>query len=477
MLTSHYARELAQLVAPVAPDMPRDARLRLVNHALADELQLPGHWWQTDNVTGLLCSPMSELSRHAVAQKYGGHQFGQWNPMLGDGRGVLLGEVTSASGKLHDLHLKGAGMTPYSRQGDGRAVLRSTLREYIGSEALHHLGIPSSRALCLFDSPQTVLRETAETAALMIRTAPSHIRFGHFEYYYNTGDTQALNALFDFVFTYHFSELKEAANPHQALLKAITLRTARMIALWQAYGYVHGVMNTDNMSIHGITFDYGPYAMLDNFVSNSVFNHSDLQGRYAFDQQPGVALWNLNALARAFSGHCTIDEIKAVLQMYEPTFMAQYQQIMMQRLGLDKPSEQTLSVLNAFMRMVADEQRDYTATLRKLSHADPTLSHSPLRDEFIDREGFDAWWQQYRALRQTQGNIQNSQQHMLNTNPVVIPRTYYLQQVIDDARQGDYTTAKAMIEAVSSPFSTKWENTRWAMPPTDDSQVSLSCSS
>ena len=312
---------------------------------------------------------------------------------------------------------------------------------------------------------------------MMIRTAPSHIRFGHFEYYYNTGDDQALNSLFDFVFTYHFSELKETANPHQALLKAITLRTARMIALWQAYGYVHGVMNTDNMSIHGITFDYGPYAMLDGFISNGVFNHSDPHGRYAFDQQPGVGLWNLNALARAFSGHCSVDEIKSVLQLYEPTFIAQYQQIMMQRLGLGAPTESTLGLLNNFMRIVADEQRDYTAIYRKLSHADLTAALSPLRDEFIDREVFDSWWQQYRKLRLDQGDVENSQQHMLAVNPVVIPRTHYLQQVINDAQQGNYTTARSLLEAVSSPFSEQWENTRWAMPPTDNSQVSLSCSS
>ena len=299
-LSHHYATDLSETVSAVTPQPLSDLTLCLTNTALAEQFNLPTDWFTDQGIIEQIFSEQGALGKQAVAQKYGGHQFGQWNPYLGDGRGLLLGEVTDDKGAQFDLHLKGAGQTPYSRHADGRAVLRSTLREYIGSEALHHLGIPSSRSLCMFTSNERVYRELPEPGAMMIRMAPSHLRFGHFEYYFHSKDYDILDKLMDFTLTRHFPDCASQAEPHKALLKAITLRTARMVALWQVHGFVHGVMNTDNMSIHGITFDYGPYAFMEQFKSDAVFNHSDHEGRYAFDRQPGIALWNLNALAYAF---------------------------------------------------------------------------------------------------------------------------------------------------------------------------------
>lgn len=475
-LTHLYATELSDTVTQIQPDIPGDLQLQLVNHSHAHELALPDVWWQDNALAQQLTDQEFALCRQSVAQKYGGHQFGHWNPMLGDGRGLLLGEVENRASQRIDLHLKGAGQTPYSRQGDGRAVLRSTLREYIGSEALFHLGIPTSRSLCLFDSQEMVLRETPETAAMMIRTAPSHIRFGHFEYYYYSGDSAALKRLFEHTFIHHFPDALSHNNPHQALLKAIVLRTARMIALWQAYGFVHGVMNTDNMSVHGITFDFGPYAFMDNFVSNAVFNHTDHQGRYAFDRQPGVALWNLNALAQAFSQYCDTEAIKQTLMLFEPTFISAYQQTMVSRLGFSNVDDRTLDLVNRFLTMLANQQRDYHQLFRKLSMMDLSQGQCPLRDDFVDRTEFDTWWQDYRALRQ-EGNTAAQAALMDSLNPVVVARTHHLQRAIDAAKLGDYRLAREFIEALQTPFDNKWADTLWASAPVDDAQVSLSCSS
>ncbi|RDV25513.1 YdiU family protein [Alteromonas aestuariivivens] len=473
-LSHHYAKHLPELVSPVRPSPLGGMRLALVNRELADEFSLPKQWWESDTLVRGLSNPDFELCRYAVAQKYGGHQFGQWNPYLGDGRGLLLGEITDLKGQPNDLHLKGAGPTPYSRHADGRAVLRSTLREYLGSEALHHLGIPSSRALCLFTSKQKVLREQPEPGAMMIRTAQSHIRFGHFEYFFHAQEKRKLNALFEFTLNRYFRQCLKTSNPHASLLRSICLRTARMIALWQAHGFVHGVMNTDNMSIHGITFDYGPYAFMEHFEPQAVFNHSDHQGRYAFDQQPGVALWNLNALAWAFTDQCSKEEIVDILNQFEPTFIQQYQLKMLQRLGLPEASELALRLLNQWLDMIAGQQRDYHHTFRLLALTDPQQSKPALRDTFVDRDAFDNWWREYRALRTT---VPTTQAEMLAVNPAVIARTQFMQDAIVAAEQGDFSVAEQLLEALRRPFSTKYDSHPLCQPPSNTQTISLSCSS
>ncbi|MEW9797941.1 protein adenylyltransferase SelO [Alteromonas sp. CYL-A6] len=472
-LSRRFATSLPELGSQVTPTLLKNQNLVMVNHDHARELRCPDDWWQNNGITQLLGDPDSVLSGGAMAQKYGGHQFGYWNPDLGDGRGLLLGEAQHQDGTYHDLHLKGAGQTPYSRFADGRAVLRSTLREYIGSEAMHALGVPSSRSLCLFTSDETVLREQPESGAMMIRTAPSHIRFGHFEYFFHAKAPQKLNALMTYTLEHHFPECLSAANPPAALLNAITLRTARLIALWQSLGFVHGVMNTDNMSVHGITFDYGPYAFMDAFNASAVFNHSDEQGRYAFDQQPGVALWNLNMLAYAFTDHCSVDEIKAALSQFEPVFLQQYGHLMRRRLGLnDTPQSQAL--IDRWLSMLSSQQRDYTHSFRLLARSDLTDTTSFVRDHFLDRDAFDAWWHDYRALRLDSDVPQSA---LLTTNPAVIPRTHLLADAIAQAETGDFVLADTLFRAVTSPYDSQWDAHPFAAVPTGTHEVSLSCSS
>ena len=472
-LSHHYATDLSETVSAVTPQPLSDLTLCLTNTALAEQFNLPTDWFTDQGIIEQIFSEQGALGKQAVAQKYGGHQFGQWNPYLGDGRGLLLGEVTDDKGAQFDLHLKGAGQTPYSRHADGRAVLRSTLREYIGSEALHHLGIPSSRSLCMFTSNERVYRELPEPGAMMIRMAPSHLRFGHFEYYFHSKDYDILDKLMDFTLTRHFPDCASQAEPHKALLKAITLRTARMVALWQVHGFVHGVMNTDNMSIHGITFDYGPYAFMEQFKSDAVFNHSDHEGRYAFDRQPGIALWNLNAMAYAFSRYMSIDDIKDCLTQFEPAFLAVYRQTMLARIGLDNDKEHE-ACLNQWLAMLAQNPIDYAQSFRWLASTDHDALTPALRDHFIDRNAFDGWWQDYRQRRQSSTESQAS---MLARNPAVIARTHTLQQAIEAAEQGDFSIAKQLLLALQTPYQSTTASEPFEQPDDSSETVSLSCSS
>ena len=421
----------------------------------------------------------SPLTQYAVAQKYGGHQFGHWNPDLGDGRGLLLTEVVSPDGKRWDLHLKGAGQTPYSRFADGRAVLRSSIREYLASEALFHLGIPSSRALCLIASDELVYREKSEMGAMLMRVCQSHLRFGHFEYFYHSGQSDKLQRLFDYSFQYHFQECATAANPYAAMLTKIVKDTAVMIAKWQAYGFNHGVMNTDNMSIHGITFDFGPYAFLDDFKPDFICNHSDPQGRYSFDSQPGIGLWNLNALAQAFTPHLSKGEITRILQEYEPSLLDEYGRVMRAKCGLQPNHANNSGLINEWLDMLVAEHKDYTVMFRLLSKFDPALNDPTLRDQFIDRPRFDKWATMLeQTLAEQQWSTTERRLSMLAHNPKVILRNYLAQQVIDKAEQGDFTLFEQLLAALSQPFDENPEHDRFAAQPPDwGKELEISCSS
>src|SRR5690554_3652774 len=267
------------------------------------------------------------------AMVYSGHQFGVYNPQLGDGRGLLLGEVVNGRGEHWDLHLKGAGSTPFSRMGDGRAVLRSSIREFLASEALPALGIPSSRALCVTVGDNPVRRERMERAAMLLRLAPSHIRFGHFEFFYYTDQTDELRRLIDFTLQTCYPECQRETDPVLAMFREVARRTMHMVARWQAHGFCHGVMNTDNMSILGITFDFGPYAFLDDYDPGYICNHSDHAGRYAFNRQPMIAHWNLACLAQALVPFIEVETLKAELEQLMPLHDTEYQRLMNVRLG------------------------------------------------------------------------------------------------------------------------------------------------
>lgn len=441
-------------------------------------MALPKEWQTQDGLFAALFNDNGELQKNSLAQKYGGHQFGHWNPDLGDGRGLLLAEWITPNQQSWDLHLKGAGATPYSRGGDGRAVLRSTLREYLASEALYHLGIASSRALALISSSEIVYREKPEHAAMMIRTCPSHIRFGHFEYYYHSKQFNVLDKLFEYCLEQHFTDCLQQPNPKLALLQTICLSTAEMIAHWQAFGFNHGVMNSDNMSVHGITFDYGPYAFLDDFEPEYICNHSDHSGRYAFDQQPGIGLWNLNALAQAFTPYLSMGDIKTALSQYEPTLLNTYTALMHKRFGFIQANQQTQTLINRYLHLLAQDKRDYHLSFRQLCQLHPDSNNQDFANPFIDHDAAKTWLTDYLSIVFKHVDSQQWQSDMRAINPKYVLRNYLLQMAIDDAENGDFNLCEQLLNVTATPFDEHPDHEHLAKPPPDwGKHMEISCSS
>jgi len=417
-----------------------------------------------------------------LAMLYAGHQFGHYVPQLGDGRAILLGEVRNAQGDKWDLQLKGCGLTPYSRQGDGRAVLRSTIREYLCSEAMHGLGIPTTRALCIIGSDEEVYREEIETGAMLLRVAPSHVRFGSFEVFYYRDQHEQIRTLADYVIDQHYPELSDSAQKYEVWLREIVTRTARLIAQWQSVGFAHGVMNTDNMSILGLTLDYGPYGFLEAFDPGFICNHSDHHGRYAFNQQPHIGLWNLACLAQALTPLISVEAAKAALETYEQSFFQHYYELMCHKLGIPEINEQSAAVIDELLQIMRNDGRDYTLTLRALSgfQTGKNADNTQLRDRFINRPKFDQWAARYQDLLVRSNSDDKQRQAVMNQcNPKYILRNYLAQIAIDKAAQErDYSEIDLLLKCLQDPFAEQTEFERYASEPPDWARtISVSCSS
>jgi len=424
-----------------------------------------------------------------LAMLYAGHQFGSYVPQLGDGRAILLGEVRNARGlKKWDLHLKGAGPTAYSRGFDGRAVLRSTIREYLCGEAMHALNIPSSRGLCIVGSDAPVRRETIETAATLVRMSESHVRFGTFEVFYYRGQHERVRELADYCIANHFPELAEAEDKYRQLLLETVRRTARLIAKWQAVGFAHGVMNTDNMSILGLTLDYGPFGFLDDYHAGFICNHSDHSGRYAFDQQPAVGLWNLSRLAQTLVSLITVEDAMAALEIYQPAFAAHYGELMRGKLGFATDTEEDAELLLSLLDSLEANGVDYTNFFRRLGNFTTSEegSHDELRDMFVEPAAFDAWGARYRArLRReasstgSSGDDETRKCRMDQVNPKYVLRNYLAQNAIHAATERrDYKEIERLLELLRTPFTEQPGKGRYAESPPDwGKRLAVSCSS
>lgn len=417
----------------------------------------------------------------ALAALYAGHQFGHYVPQLGDGRAILLGEVKNAAGEGWEVQLKGAGRTPYSRGGDGRAVLRSSIREFLCSEAMHALGIPTTRALAIVGSDHPVYREDVETAALVTRLAPSFVRFGSFEVFYYRNQIEPLKQLADYVIARYYPELAARAEPYAELLREVARRTAELMADWQAVGFSHGVMNTDNMSILGLTLDYGPFGFLDAFDPGFVCNHSDSGGRYAFDQQPDVAAWNLTKLAQTLVPLLSVETASAAIGDYPRQFGQAYLTRMAEKFGL-APGEDRLPILTDALQMLAQNRVDYTFFLRRLCDFDssPDAVNPPLRDLFLDRAAFDAWAARYAAaLRQLGSADAERGQAMRRVNPKYILRNHLAEVAIRRAADHrDYSEVNRLHALLTRPFDEQPECEAYAAEPPDwAKQIEVSCSS
>lgn len=472
--TNTWHDELPGFYSALRPQPLTNSRLLWHNRELAAELAIPETLFDSPAVWGgeTLLPGMAPL-----AQVYSGHQFGVWAGQLGDGRGILLGEQRLADGRKMDWHLKGAGLTPYSRMGDGRAVVRSTVREYLASEAMHYLGIPGTRALSIVTSDTPVRRETPERGAMLMRIAESHVRFGHFEHWYYRREPEKVQQLADYVIAHHWPHLVEDADRYALWFNDVVDRTASLIAHWQAVGFAHGVMNTDNMSILGLTIDYGPYGFLDDYQPGYICNHSDYQGRYAFDNQPAVGLWNLQRLAQTLSPFIEVDALNAALDRYQPALMRHYGRLMRSKLGFYTEQQDDNALLSGLTALMAREGSDWTRTFRLLSESEQASSASPLRDEFIDRAGFDAWFTDYRVRLARDGIDDGERQaRMKRTNPSVVLRNWLAQRAIAGAELDDTTELARLIEALKNPWADRDDDFS-QRPPEWGKRLEVSCSS
>lgn len=399
----------------------------------------------------------------AIASIYAGYQFGHFNPQLGDGRSCLIGLTNN-----YEISLKGAGSTPYSRNGDGRAVLRSSIREYLCSHAMDSLNIPTTLCLSLVGSSSKVYREQIETGAIISRVAKSHIRFGHFELFASRAQFAQVKILADFVIDNYHKNIKNNDNKYLIFLEQIVKNTAIMIAKWQAVGFSHGVMNTDNMSILGLTLDYGPFGFLETYDPNYICNHSDHEGRYAFGAQPQVALWNLSKLAQALASLIKPIAASQILEKYQGYLVKEYSQLMRAKLGLfDKQADDNI-LLNDFLNLLYRHKKDYTNSFRELNTGSNLLG-----------EAFNAWFIRYQQRLNLEIMDNKTRLKKMNkANPAYVLRNHLVQVAINEAQQGDYSEIGQLFDLLSKPFELKkgFESYQQSTPKWAEN-LSISCSS
>ncbi|WP_199436787.1 protein adenylyltransferase SelO [Vibrio owensii] len=466
----------------VTPQLLDNTRWVVWNGEFAQQFGLPAT--ENEELLNVFAGQKEFAPFAPLAMKYAGHQFGVYNPDLGDGRGLLLAEMQHQDGTWFDIHLKGAGLTPYSRMGDGRAVLRSTIREYLCSEAMAGLSIPTTRALGMMDSDTPVYREKMEYGALLIRVAETHIRFGHFEHFFYTNQLAEQKLLADKVIEWHFPECSQAEKPYAAMFESVVEKTAEMIAYWQAYGFAHGVMNTDNMSILGQTFDYGPFGFLDDYDPNYICNHSDYQGRYAFEQQPRIALWNLSALAHSLSPLVQREDLEAALGKFEVRLSQKFSELMRDKLGLHTKVDEDSRLFEAMFELLNQNKADYTRFFRELSNLD-VKSPQAVIDLFIEREAASAWVDLYLARCELEVDENGERvsaetrcEKMRRTNPKYILRNYLAQTAIDKAEEGDFSEVNRLAELLKRPYNEQPEFDDYAkLPPEWGKKMEISCSS
>ena len=464
--------------ARIAPTPVMAPRLLALNRPLAADLGLDANWLASADGLDMLSGRNLPEGADPIATAYAGHQFGNFVPQLGDGRAVLLGEVVGRDGRRRDLQLKGAGPTPFSRRGDGRAALGPVLREYIVSEAMAALGIPTTRALAAVLTGEKVQRETMLPGAVLTRVASSHIRIGTFQYFAARGDGEAVRQLADHVIARHYPDLAGAERPYLALLDAVIGRQAALVARWLCVGFIHGVMNTDNMSIAGETIDYGPCAFMDAYDPATVFSSIDEGGRYAFGNQPRIALWNLTRLAECLLPLFDETEEKAIaaaqdaLGGFAARFDAPFHEGMRAKLGLVAPQDGDSALFGTLLTVMASSSADYTLTFRALCDA-ADADASALRALFADPSGIDAWLVAWRErLAHDPQSDEARRIAMRAVNPAVIPRNHRIEAIIQAAiRRDDFGPFDELVKVLARPYDDQPELAGYRLPPEPDERV------
>jgi len=469
-----FARELPELAVPWQAEPAPEPRLLVLNEPLATGLGLDPGWLQSSEGLRLLVGNDVPTGAAPVAQAYAGHQFGGFN-RLGDGRALLLGELRDAEGGLRDLHLKGSGRTPFARGGDGLAAVGPMLREHVISEAMHALGIPTTRSLAVVATGRPVRRETVLPGAVLARVASSHLRVGSFQYARATGDVELLRRLADHAIARHHAGAAQAERPYLALLQAVVRAQAELVARWMLVGFVHGVMNTDNMTISGETIDYGPCAFLETFDLSTVFSSIDLQGRYAYGNQPAIAQWNLTRLAEALLPLLAEEQEQAVPMAVEALgdFAGQYDAAwstgMRAKLGLADDLDEAVggSLVVDLLSLMQDNHLDHTSFFRGLGAA-ARGDFEPVRSTVLDLAGFDAWAERWLGL----GPDADA---MDRVNPVYIPRNHLVEEALAAATAGDLTPLTGLLDAVARPFDQQAGLERYAEPGPQDAGYRTFC--
>lgn len=402
-----------------------------------------------------------------IAMAYAGHQFGGWNPQLGDGRAILLGEVVGPDGVRRDIQLKGSGQTMFSRNGDGRATLGAVLREYLVSEAMAALGVPTTRALAVVTTGEQVMRDGYEPGAILTRVAQSHIRVGTFQLYYAKQDTEALQLLSDHVIARHYPEATKADNPPLAMLEAIVIRQAELVALWMLPGFIHGVMNTDNSAVSGETIDYGPCAFMDVFHPDTVFSSIDRQGRYAWQKQPEIAHWNMAQLAQALIpilGENAEADASEALTKFAPKFSQSFYEGFAAKIGIVGDTAEIRTLATDLMTAMAQEEVDFTLFFRRLTSGMILGNFNDARAMFSDAKTIDSWL--------TQWNYEDADVALMQkANPIFIPRNHRIEEVIVAANNGDLDPFNRLHNVLSKPYTEQPENAEYENPPKPEEVV------
>lgn len=479
-LDNSYARLPEAFYARVDPTPVAKPRLLRLNRPLAERLGLPIEDLESDEGVETLAGNRVLDEMDPIAMAYAGQQFGSWVPQLGDGRAILLGEVLDRDGVRRDIQLKGAGPTPFSRNGDGRAALGPVIREYIVSEAMAALGIPTTRALAIVGTGEPVYRERALPGAILTRVASAHVRVGTFQYFMSRGDVDAIRTLADHLIARAFPSASKTTHPHRAFLEEVIGRQADLIARWMGVGFIHGVMNTDNVSIVGETLDYGPCAFLDRYHPETVFSSIDHRGRYAYGEQPGIALWNVTRFAEALlpllasTQEEAVEVAKEALSGFEPRFQASHGAEFRRKLGLSEASDTNDAIAVALLRTMAAQNADFTRTFRDLADCDPARPEtmSEARSRFEDPTAFDTWARSWgRQLDVEARAFGDRRADMRAANPAFIPRNHRVQQVIEAAEEGDLTPLDDLLSVVTQPFSDHAELEHLALAPESDEVV------
>jgi len=443
-------------------------------------MNLDADWLGSADGVAALAGKWIPEGADPIAMAYAGHQFGGFVPQLGDGRAILLGEVIDKDGIRRDIQLKGAGRTPFSRNGDGRAALGPALREYLMSEAMTALGIPTTRALAVVLTGENVRRETLLPGAVFARVASAHIRVGTFQYFAARGDTEGLRLLADYVIARQFKEVAKDGDPYQAFFDEVVGRQADLIAQWMLVGFIHGVMNTDNMSVVGETIDYGPCAFMDAYDPTTVFSSIDRQGRYAYGNQPSIALWNLCRLAETMLPLLSDEQDRAIniandaLDRFQTRFQRSWLDGMRRKLGLLTPDDEDSVLVQDLLNAMVQNQADFTNTFRRLSEE---VVDSPaagtVRDLFVDPKAYDAWAERWRIrLRQEPHDTGTRATAMRAANPAYIPRNHRVEAVIEAAvNRGDFGLFEELLTVLSAPYQDRSSFIQYSDPPKSHERV------